>query len=425
MLSKLLFSVAGASAQEPYWIAKLSTATNNEYVNGISAISSGGSVFAGYYTDSSGYALVGSLSAFGSLSWQRTLGSVANTQIGRDICVDSSGNIYVLITEESVSNKIYVASYTSAGALRWQRSITGALAEKIAIDSLNNVYIAGRRNASGVDAGFIAKYNSSGILQWQKELRTTATIRFTGLAIDSSDNPLVCGYYEPFYKRFLTVKYNSSGTVQFQRTIYGASDWSAGAIAADSLGNTFVFGRISNPGQIICVKYNASGTIGATNFISRGIQLVVMDATIDESDNVYMLTTDDIGSYFGTDRRTDFYAVKFGSDLSISWQRYLGTTNNEAGNSIAVFDDSAMYFAGLTYSSVSTAPNCLVARLPISGDRTGTYGSYFYNSASWSAGSGSYSEVTPSFSSNTTTLVEAASSLTDAAVTLTATTTDI
>ncbi len=426
MLSKLLFSVAGASAQERYWIAKLSTATNDEYVNGVSVTSSGGAAFAGYYTNSTGYALIGSLNASGALAWQRTLGSVADTQIGRDVCIDSAGNLYVLITEVAGSNKIYVASYTSAGTLRWQRSITNALAEKIAIDSLSNVYIAGYWTTSGVDGGFIAKYNSSGTLQWQKELRTSAAIRFTGLTIDSSDNPVVCGYYEPFRRRLLTVKYNASGTVQFQRTVYSSSDWYALAITADSLGNTFVFGRGGSFGaQLVCLKYNSSGTLGATNFISRDIQLNTIDAAVDASNNVYVLTTDNIGTYFGTDRRTDFYAVKLDGSLSISWQRYLGTTNGDTSKSVAVFGDSAMYFAGLTYSSVSTAPNGLIARLPTSGDRTGTYGSYFYNSASWSTTSGSYSEVTPSFSDSTTTLVEAASTLTDAAVTLTTTKTDL
>jgi hypothetical protein len=425
MLNKGFLAAIATGTKENYWIAKLSTATNNEYVKGIAVSLTGDIYFTGRYTSTVGYGLVGKLTKDGALSWQRSLGESFNTQIGEDVCVDSLGNIYVVFTEQTSGNISYVASYTSSGVIRWQRSIAGALAQKIAIDDSDNLYIAGYYSNSGTDAGFIAKYNSSGVLQWQKGLTSIYATRFEGLTVDSSGNLVVCGYYiVSSYRRFLTVKYSSSGTVQFQRAVYSsAKTWYASAVSADSSGNIYVFG--TGDADFFAIKYNASGSIQTAQVIDRFVGSDPVDAFADSSNNMYVITSNNIGTYFGTERRTDFYAVKYASDLSISWQRYLGTTNSENGYAIAVFGLNKMYLAGLTYSNVTTAPNGLVACLPSAGNLTGTYGSYFYNSASWSTVSKSYVGITPTLTDSTASLTEAASSLTDSAVTLTVTKTDV
>jgi hypothetical protein len=425
MLSKAFFAAIATGTRENYWITRLSTATNNEYIKGIEVGLTGDIYFAGRYTNTVGYGLVGKLTKDGALSWQRSLGESFNTQIGEDVCLDSLGNIYVVLTEQDVGNVSYVASYTSSGTLRWQRSIAGALTKKIAVDNSDNIYIAGYYSNSGTDAGFIAKYNSSGVLQWQKGLTSIYATRFDGLTIDSSGNPVVCGYYTvSSYKRFLTVKYNSSGTVQFQRAVYESfTTWYASTVSADSSGNIYVFG--TGNADFFAIKYNASGSIQTTKTIDRFVGSDPVDAFADSSNNMYVITSNDIGTYFGAERRQDFYVVKYASDLSISWQRYLGTTNAENGYAVAIFGLNKMYLAGLTYSNVTTAPNGLIAYLPLTGNLTGTYGSYFYNSAAWPTVSKLYTAVTPTLTGSTATLTEAASSLTDSAVTLTSTKTDI
>lgn len=424
MLNKAILAATATGTKENYWIAKLSTAGNNEYVSGIANTTAGDVYFTGRYTNTTAYALIGKLNANGTLAWQRSLGDTFNAQIGRDIALDSLGNIYVVISEESTSPVTYVASYTSSGTIRWQQTITGCVLKKIVVDSSGNSYVAGYFNNSGTDAGFLAKYNSSGVLQWQKGLTSIYPTRFDGLALDAAGNPLVCGYYiVSSSRRFLTVKYNSSGVVQFQREIYtSSSTWYAAAITSDSSSNMYVFGYAD--GDFIAVKYSSAGSLAQWRTIDRTV-IDIYDAHTDSGGNVYVITSDNISSYFGVQRRTDFYAVKYDSSLVVSWQRYLGTTNAEEGYAISTKASSGMYLAGLTYSNVTNAPNGLVAFLPATGALTGTYGSYYYNSAVWSTISKVFTTGTPSLSDSTTTLTASSASLTDAAVTLTVTKTDV
>lgn len=424
MLNKAVLAAAAAGTKENYWIAKLSTAGNNEYVNGIASTSIGEVYFTGCYTDTTAYALIGKLNANGSLAWQRTLGGSFNNQIGRDIALDSSGNIYVVISEESSGPVTYIASYTSSGTIRWQQTITGCVLKKISVDSSGNSYVAGYFNNSGTDAGFIAKYNSSGVLQWQRGLTSTYPTRFDGLTLDGAGNPLVCGYYiVSSSKRFLTVKYNSSGVIQFQREIYTLfNTWYASAITSDSSSNAYVFGYAD--GDFIVLKYSSTGSLAGWTTIDRTV-IDIYDAHTDSAGNVYVITSNNISTYFGVERRTDFYAVKYDNSLAVLWQRYLGTTNAEEGYAISTKFSSGMYLAGLTYSNVTNAPNGLVAFLPATGALTGTYGSYYYNSAVWSTISKTFTPGTPSLSNSTTTLTASSASLADSAVTLTVTKTDV
>jgi len=425
MLNKAFLAAIATGTKDNYWITKLSTATNNEYVKGIAVSLTGDIYFVGRYTSTVGYGLIGKLTKNGTLSWQRSLGTSSDTHTGEDICVDSLGNIYVVLTTQTTSTISFIASYTSSGVIRWQRRIIGALARKISVDSSGNLYIAGYYSNSGTDAGFLAKYNSSGVLQWQKGLTSIYPTRFDGLTIDISGNPIVCGYYTvSSYRRFLTVKYNSSGTLQFQRAAYVSNaGWYASAITTDSSSNIYVFGTGS--ADLFALKYNSSGSLQTSKIIDRFVGLEPMDAVTDSNNNVYVIASNDIGTYFGTERRTDFYIVKYASDLSISWQRYLGTTNAEVGYAVATFGLGAMYLGGLTYLTATSNPNGLIAYLPSAGNLTGTYGSYFYNAAFWSTVSRAYTTITPSLTDNASTLTEASSALVDSAVTLTATKTAI
>jgi hypothetical protein len=424
MLNKAILAAAASGTKENYWIAKLATAGNNEYIDGIAVAADGSIYFTGRYTDTTAYALIGKLNANGTLGWQRTLGEIFNGQVGRDIAFDSLGNLYVVITEETSGPVSYVASYTSTGTVRWQRSISNCLLKKIAVDSSGNAYVAGYFNNSGTDAGLLIKYNSSGVLQSQKALTSIYPTRFDGLSLDAGGNPLVCGYYiVSSYKRFLTVKYNSSSVVQLQRAAYTSSKtWYGSAITSDSSSNIYAFGYAD--GDLFAIKYSSSGSLATYTAIDRAVT-DIYDAATDSAGNVYVTSTNNIGTFYGTERRTDIYTVKYDSALSVAWQRYLGTINGEGGYAVATKSFADFYLAGLTYSNVTNAPNGLVAFLPATGSLTGTYGSYYYNSASWSTVSKSFTSITPSLTDSSATLTESASTLSDSAVTLTVTKTDI
>lgn len=430
MISKFLLLAATGELTKDYWIARLSTASNNEYVSGLAVTANNDIYFCGKYPTSPGYALIGKMDKNANLSWQRSLGSGGfYSYAAADIALDSSENSYIALNESGGGTRAIVCSYSSSGSIRWQRSITNAYINAIATNSSGDTYIAGFTGSFNAEEAYIAKYNSSGVLQWQNILSMDEgeSSLYSAITLDASDNPVVCGIYTPStFDRFLTVKYNSSGVLQFQRSVHTANaNWTATAITADAFSNVFVFGKGND--ALGAIKYTSNGTYSASTVINRTVDSVAA-ATKDSSGNIYIVSTDNIGTYFsGTERRNDFYAVKYDNSLSVQYQRYLGTANSETAYAIAV-QPFSLYLAGAAFTSFvfgPTAPNGLIAHLALNGSGTGTYDSYYYNSASWSTVSMTLLFSTTSISDSSVTLTETASTLLDSSVTLTVTKTDI
>ena len=107
--------------------------------------------------------MVGKYDSSGTLQWQRYVGGASN-DIGRDVAVDSSGNVYVVaeIESDGAGNADFgLFKYDTDGTLIWQRSLGGSNYEwghGITLDSSNNIYLTGRGNNTIIDdAVIIAK----------------------------------------------------------------------------------------------------------------------------------------------------------------------------------------------------------------------------------------------------------------------------
>ncbi len=200
----------------------------------------------------------------------------------------------------------------------------------VAIDSSDNIYITGTSSGSNVfgasvtsgttDDIFVVKLNSSGVVQWVYTAGGTGRDRGRKIALDSSGNIYVTGYYwstvdfgggnvtsNGSWDAFL-LKLNSSGTFQWVKT-YGAStgnDLGRG-VAIDSNDNIYMLGTYrgtvdfgagdvaATDADIFLIKFNSSGvfqwvyTAGGSGFDdSRALAL-------DSSDNPYIT-----GSYSNT-----------------------------------------------------------------------------------------------------------------------------
>ena len=136
----------------------------------------------------------------GTLQWQKTL-SGATVTGGYDIAIDSSNNLYITGVTNSALN-ILIVKYDSSGTLQWQRRLNGGGGDSgqgIAVDSLDNIYITGYTpqifdaNSSGDDNALIAKYDSSGTLQWQRVLKGYGNTQGNKIALDSSNNICIAG----------------------------------------------------------------------------------------------------------------------------------------------------------------------------------------------------------------------------------------
>ena len=153
--------------------------------------------------------------------------------------MDSSGNLYITGYTEGIldggstsgERDLLITKYDSSGNKSWAVQVGNTRSEgrSIALDSSNNVYVAGyaygdfdgNSNIGGSDV-VIVKYNSSGVKQWAYQYGTTSDDFGEGIAVDSSGNLYVTGTTSGnFYGNVnagssdvFIMKLNSSGVVQ-------------------------------------------------------------------------------------------------------------------------------------------------------------------------------------------------------------------
>ena len=353
------------------------------------------------------------------------------------MAIDSSENVYVAgqfsgtvlfnpgdpgSSVTSVSGDGFLVKYNSSGVYQsvntFDASNNGyAGINSLAIDSSGNVYVAGYFNGTVVfnpgDPGssisssgysvFLVKYDSSGVYQSVNTFDTSSGYASpTSLAIDSSGNVFVAGYFygtvvfnpgDPVSSRtsinqdsFL-VKYNSSGAYQSVKTFDASSgNTNTFTIAIDSSGNVYVAGQFSgtvvfNPGDPISsvtsssnngflVKYNSSAVYSwAKTMQSNGNNVGQANSNsiaTDSSGNKY------VAGYFNgtvvfnpgdpsssmTSSSNNGFLVKYNKDGIYQSVKIFDSSNGgyAATNSVSIDSNSNVYVAGYFNGTVVFNP---------------------------------------------------------------------
>ena len=268
-----------------------SSATFNP-VQGITLDSSGNIYLTGrstgYNTGGYSHAITHKYDGDGTVIWQRRYGDsnpdnrTSNETFG--VAVDSSGNVYVVgaIVNYPYSVDTFITTkYNSSGTIQWQRRLYGANSTftrgyGIAVDSSSNVYVTGYYSTNTDKTMIFAKYDTSGTLQWQRNLGSQDSIGGLSVALDSSGDPYFCGWStnSSGIRTIQIVKYNSSGTIQWQRRLSGTEDSQAWSVAIDALDRVCICGWTERSGVsgFILAKLpsNGSGTgtysVGGFNY---------------------------------------------------------------------------------------------------------------------------------------------------------------
>jgi len=275
---------------------------------GIAIDSSGNCYVTGYFSNTATFGstsltssgirdiFVAKLNASGVWEWAVKAGA-ASSDMGYGIAVDSSGNCYVTGYFEGTATfgsttltggyqEIFVAKLNTSGVWQWAVKAGGGGSDYgrgIAIDSSGNCYVTGyfagtatfgstSLTSSGNNDIFVAKLDTSGVWQWAVKAGGAASSGDYGRAIaaDSSGNCYVTGYFSgtaTFGSTSLTAassdifvaKLNTSGVWQWAVKAGGVSADYGQGIAIDSSGNCYVTGYFAG-----------TATFGSTSLTSSG-----------------------------------------------------------------------------------------------------------------------------------------------------------
>ncbi|MCO6451000.1 MAG: DNRLRE domain-containing protein [Caldilineales bacterium] len=249
--------------------------SGNVYVTGQS-VASWGSPLRAFAGDWDAY--VAKLNAAtGALLWHTFLGGTGYDN-GRDIAVDSSGNVYVsgysgatwgspvrAFTVSGTNSDGFAAKLTSAGALTWHTFLGGTGTDSgngVAVDSSGIVYVGGNSGASwgsplraftvsGTNSdGFAARLTSAGALSWNTFAGGSGVDEINGLRLDSGGNVYLGGSSTATWGT--PVRAYTAGTdgLVVKLTTAGALTW-----------NTFLGG--SNSDWVYAVAVGGSDNINA------------------------------------------------------------------------------------------------------------------------------------------------------------------
>jgi hypothetical protein len=345
---------------------------------------------------------------------------------GNGVAVDSAGNSYVTgffmnsatfapgeaneTTLTAVgSEDLFVAKYSSSGSLLWVKQAGGTLVEGkgIAVDSSGNSYVTGFYFLGSATFGpgetnqttlshlgsqdvFIAKYDSNGMLVWAKAARGTSGEEAFGIAVDSSGNSYMTGFFlgsttfgqGEANETTLTstsidifvAKYNSNGTLVWAKSAGGTAVDQGSGIGVDSSGNSYVTGEFAGtitfgPGEanqtmltstgnsdVFIAKYDSNGALlwakrGGGNFTTKGFAIAV-----DSSGNSYVTGYFVVATTFGHGEATpttltsagseDIFVAKYDSNGALLWAKRAGGTNADHGAGIAVDNSGNSYVTG-------------------------------------------------------------------------------
>ena len=309
----------------------------------------------------------------GVQQWNRTWGGGSSDR-GRAIALDSSDNIYLAGKSESFgvgSTEMCLVKYDGSGVQQWNRTWGGGSSDcgdSIALDSADNIYLTGWTESFG--AGdydiYLVKYDGSGVQQWNRTWGGGSSDLGRAIALDSSDNIYLAGQTESFgagdYDMCL-VKYDGSGVQQWNRTWGGSRQDYGFAIAPDSSDNIYLAGHIYSFGageyDMCLVKYDGSGVQQWNRTWGGSRQEFVSAIALDSSDNIYL--TGQTESFGAGDY--DMCLVKYDSSGVQQWNHIWGGSELDHGSAIALDSSENIYIAGYTYSFGASGADMYLVKL--------------------------------------------------------------
>lgn len=260
----------------------------------------------------------------GNLLWAKSAGGTIDDE-ANSIAVDDSGNIYLAGCFQSPtinfgtytltnvgSYDIFLVKYDTVGNVLWAKSTGGNdydMNNSVVLDATGNTYVAGwfystiinfdsttlvNTDGTGSSADiFLLKYDVNGNALWAKSADGTADDQAGSIAIDTSGNAYLAGWYASStiifdsitltnaggYDIFL-VKFDPNGNIIWGKRAGGTNADGASSVAINTSDNIFLTGSYQS----------TSITFGSTTLTNAGysdIFLSKLDNIVTASNDIY------------------------------------------------------------------------------------------------------------------------------------------
>ncbi len=327
------------------------------------------------------------LDAQGNIQWQKSLGGSENDR-AKSIQQTTDGGYIVagntLSNDGNVSgnhgrNDFWIVKLDELGTIQWQKTLggsEGARAESIQ-QTTDGGYIVGGTSWSndgdvsgnhGEDDFWIIKLDASGSIQWQKSLGGSESEQPQSIQQTTDGGYIIAGYTwsndgdvsgNHGGGDFWIVKLDGSGTIQWQKSLGGSGFDTAQSIQQTTDGGYIAngYGSIAgNHGTVDfwIVKLDAPGNIqwqkslgGSTDDLGESIQ-----RTTDGGYIVAGSSRSDDGDVSGNHGDSDFWIVKLDGSGTIQWQKSLGGSEDDrAESNIQQTTDGGYIIAGRSESN--------------------------------------------------------------------------
>lgn len=292
--------------------------------------------------------------------WSRQVGT-PEIDYANGVAAGPLGNAFIVGDIYRGDGDAFIRKYSPTGLLQRKYEARSSSYNGVTVDSSGDVYAVGSTNLGGGQA-VLDKFNASLGLVWAQEIAPSGPSVAQAVATDNSGNVYLTGLTaqsEQPFDAFLA-KYDSLGEFQWSRVI-GTINYDSGeGVAVDSLGNIYVTGKTGgdlggpNVGSFdaYLVKYDPAGTqLWLRQFGTSEVDSV-LSVAVSETDLIYVTggTTGDLGGPNAGD--ADGFLASYSSAGGLQWIEQFGTTENDAGYSVAVGDSGGIYLSGYTNGSM-------------------------------------------------------------------------